>query len=222
VHIVRRKLHIVLFIIGLTMIISGLAVVIEGPNIWVKWHPQSGVLAENATMVVRGCALPDGNCLIQRDTYPGEDYYDLVYMGRGSADARVEGNITETGGHRFYFVAIDGPHWPDWERGGHTTGAYVDARNVTECSFTFNLTREQYIWYGVRFGVENWNANEIQTNLSVVMYWNEKEVIEPTMAGVGLFTLGKFIGVFGFILIIVAAVMKLRKLDERPYRAPGS
>jgi flagellar biogenesis protein FliO len=55
-----------------------------------------------------------------------------------------------------------------------------------------------------------------------MLYWKEKEVIEPAMAGVGLFTLAKLSAVVGFILIMVAGVMKLRKLDERPYRAPSS
>jgi hypothetical protein len=66
----------------------------------------------------------------------------------------------------------------------------------------------------------NYNVDDIVTSLSAVAYWKEKEVIEPTIAGIGLFTLAKIIAVVGFILIVAAAVMKLRKLDERPYRAP--
>jgi hypothetical protein len=208
----REKLHIVLFVIGLILLVSGVAVAVVGPDVMVKWHPRSGVLLENAIIEVRGAG--------GRDTYPWQ-YPIEIEISRAAADIRIEGNITEIDGHRFYFVAIDGAHHsPFWDFGGDTTGAYVDIRNVTECSFAFNLTREQL--YGqVRFGVENRNNHEIWTRLSAMIYWKDKEVVEPTFATIGLFTIAKLAAVVGLILIIAAAVLKVRKLEERPYRAPN-
>ena len=97
---------------------------------------------------------------------------------------------------------------------------YTVACDVTEYSFAFNLTTEQLneVW----FGVQNRNPYWISTRLTAMIYWKDKEVLEPTIATIGLFTLAKLTAVVGFILIIAAGVMKVRKLDESPYRAPFS
>ena len=217
VRTVRGKLHIVLFVIGLILLVSGVAVAVVGPDVMVKWHPRSGVLLENAIIGVRACVPREYGCEPSEGTFPWE--YS-VYMSRGAADLRIEGNVTEIDGHRFYFAAIDAAHDPmAWNPGCSCIGAYVDACNVTEFSFVFNLTREQYIWDQVRFGVENRNNHEIWTRLSAMIYWKDKEVVEPTIATMGLFTIARLTAVLGFILLIAAAVLKVRKLDERPYSA---
>jgi hypothetical protein len=141
-------------------------------------------------------------------------------MSRDAKDIEVEGNITAEEGYRFHFAALNITYWRYWDEGS-SYRAYVEAHNITSFSFVFNMT-EKPLYNGLFFGVENQNDCDIQTRLSATISWKEKEIIEPAIATIGLFALGKFIGVVGFMLIVAAGVMKLRKLDERPYRAAFS
>jgi hypothetical protein len=124
VHVVRQRLYIVLFVIGLTMLISGVAVAIEGPNVMVKWHPRSGALLEDAVTGVSGCMPLKGHCIPSRKTYPWQ-YSILFNISRGAADFRVEGNITEIDGHRFYFAAFHPSYYDSWPTDGSTPSVCI-------------------------------------------------------------------------------------------------
>jgi hypothetical protein len=197
------------------MVISGVAVALEGPNIWVKWHPQSAVLAEDTPLRIDRSS-PDPFGQHGRKSYQ----FHLEQMSRDAKDIEVEGNIMAEEGYRFHFAALNSTYWRYWDEGS-SYRAYVEAHNITTFSFVFNMT-EKPLYNGLFFGVENQNDCDIRTRFSATISWKEKEIIEPAIATIGLFTLAKIIAAVGFILIIMAVVMKLRKLDERPYRAPGS
>ena len=199
------------------MLISGVAVVMEGSNIWFRWLSYNEVLVEDYRMSTSGTShvidMADRDYYWVREDTPRN-------MSRYAADIRVEGNITCMNGSGFDFVALDGSYGVEWFW-GRSYRAYIDVRNVTSYSFALNLSRMLDV-ADLMLGVVNYNVDDIVTSLSAAAYWKEKEVIEPTMAGVGLFTLAKLTAGAGFILIVVASVMKLRKLDEQPYRAPFS
>jgi hypothetical protein len=122
-----------------------------------------------------------------------------------SKDFVLRGNATEVSGYRFNFYIMNLDNYMEWTLGKAYT-AYFEQKNVTETSFTIQLTKGQAT-SAIYFVVENPLRDVNETvKISATLEWQEKATIAATLGG---WILGGIIAVIGLIIIIVAGIATL-------------
>lgn len=89
---------------------------------------------------------------------------------------------------------------------GRAYTSYFEQKNVTETSFTIQLTKDQAT-STIYFIVENPLRDVNETvKISAILEWQEKATIAATIGG---WMLGGVIAIIGVIIIIVAGIATL-------------
>jgi hypothetical protein len=122
-----------------------------------------------------------------------------------SKDFVLKGNATEVSGYRFNFYIMNLDNYMAWSS-GRAYASYFEQKNVTETSFTIQLTKDQAT-STIYFIVENPLRDVNETvKISATLEWQEKATIAATLGG---WMLGGIIAIIGIIIIIVAGIATL-------------
>jgi len=116
----------ILAVIGLAVIVLG-AVAVFIPPVWEVWNPKSETLVKEVATV-----------------YPRWHYYPLAlapYIPQESRNLVVSGTVKELKGYTFDFYAFNKINYERW-RAEAPYEAYLQVKNVSSYSFSFETTRE--------------------------------------------------------------------------------
>jgi hypothetical protein len=180
----------ILFVIGLLVLVVGIVIAII-PTAVETWQKKEQPLVESVITVLGGGHL-----------FPLQN---LVFMAEGSKDILVSGTVRELKGVRFDFYAFNKKNYELWVAKA-SYKSYVEVKDVSSYSVSFSPTRED-VASALYLVVVNKNpvlGPTISVEYSIKISWSERSYAQV----LGGLVLGMILGGFGFMLIVVSAVMK--------------
>jgi len=186
----------ILFVIGLVMIAVGVVLIVF-PPVTVSLEPESYVIANHEVL----------NVTENSSVY----FHPVVLPNMGEAEGfMVEGIAAEVGEYKFNFYVFNKTNYDLFKAGDSFTAYFETYTDFAQFSFSLMKKEEASDLY---FTVEDPRVVSITVNISATLEWNEKTTIAMTVAGLSL---GGFIGIIGFVPIIIAGIASLVKPKTRP------
>jgi len=181
----------ILFVIGLLVLVVGIVIAII-PTTVETWQKKEQTLMDSVITVLGGNHL-----------FPIQNF---VFMPEGSKDILVSGTVRELKDGRFDFYTFNRKNYELWVAKA-SYKAFVEVKDVSSYSLSFSPTRED-VANGLYLVAVNKNpvlGPSISVEYSIKISWSERSYAQA----LGGLVLGLVLAGFGFVLIVVSAVMKL-------------